>query len=141
MREQISAYPEIIPGRPDLDWYRSDQTTPQPGVTYAKKHPPYVHGKIGMAQLLHRISYVELHWYESCYDHMRRLRSPRIIANTVCGTSFRIGTKAQTCELPAPQTVLCGRCHGEKPNWGRHGSHIVSRRDARLKLGCIVKGE
>jgi hypothetical protein len=143
VRRQLAAYSEIIPGRPDLDWYKSGRSTPRPGVTVAKRHPPYVHGKIGMAQLLHKVMRLELRWYEVGPDghHMRRLHSPSMMATTVCGHVFYIGTRAQTCEMPKPDTVMCGRCHGTGPNFGKHGINNVSRQEAKVRLGCVPTGE
>lgn len=143
MRRTIAACPEIIPGRPDLDWYRSDRSTPQFGVTRAKKHPKYVHGKMGMAALLHKISYVNLHWYttDSTGHNLVRLIQPRMIAHTVCGNSWHIATSSNTCDLPKPETILCGRCHGQGVIWKRGEKAAITMREARLRLGCIARGE
>jgi hypothetical protein len=141
--KHVAAYPDIIEGRPDLDWYRSNRKTPQPGITKAKTFPKYVHGRIGMAMLLHKIDHVDLWWYETdnTGSNLVRLQSPRMIAHTVCGNSWSIdGTRAKTCQLPNPETVLCGRCEGTGTIWGRGKTPKVTKRQAKDRLGCIVEG-
>ena len=137
MRETIAAYPIVTEGRPD-------HGNPDFGMTRAKRTPKYVHGRIGSACLLHKVDRVELHWYTAggvMGEHLVRLSTPKMVCTTICGHVFFIGTpKARTCELPAPGTVLCGRCHGETANFGKNTTSGVTKEQAKVRLGCIAKG-
>ena len=133
----------IIHGRPDLDYY-SGRRAERFGVTRAKKHPPYVFSIGGNACLIHKIAYVELHWWEAKYDHMVKRHRPKMIANTICGMfKFLDADRSRTCLIPSPDAVLCGRCHGEMPTFGKNGAGTkagMKRTEAHVKLGCVVKG-
>lgn len=140
-RRQVAAYPIIVEGRPDLPGFGGDARF---GITRAKSHAKYVYGTSSNACLLHKIMHVEMHWYTpgGCGDHLVRLSSPWMGATSMCGQFFSIGgTKAKTCELPRPDTVLCGRCHGEGPIFGKNQEHKITRRQAKDRLGCIASGD
>lgn len=107
----------------------------------AKKHPKYVHGKIGMSALLHKIAYVDMQWYDYDYNFIYRLKHPILMAHTNCGMFWRLEAgRGNTCEMPAPETVLCAACHGEGRNFGKQGKTKVSKRQAKDSLGCIAEG-
>ncbi len=108
----------------------------------AKKHPKYVHGKVGMAMMLHKIAYVEMRWWQADYDVFRRLVNPVLCARTVCGNYWRLEAgKAVTCEAPKPDAVLCGMCHGTGRVWPRGEKNpSVTKRQAKDRLGCIAEG-
>ncbi len=129
----------VIEGRPDFgNW--------DFGVTHAKKFPKYVYSQAASnGCLIHKIASVELRWWEAEFDHMVRRDKPKMIAHTVCGVSkfltygLRRGI-ALTCAVPKPDAVLCGRCHGESPNFPRKSPESwIKRRAAKLKLGCIAE--
>jgi hypothetical protein len=135
VRKQVAIYEECSVPRPDV-WTR----IPEP--TRAKKFPRYVHGKVGMAMLLHKIEYVNLKWYGYGRHEFVRLKSPSLIAHTVCGAIFHLAPgRAGVCELPAPDAVLCGRCHGTGTIWGHGKTPTVTKRYAKDHLGCVVQGE
>lgn len=134
----MTDYPIYIDGRPDFPGYNRF------GITQAKKFPKYVYSANKMGLLIHKIVNVELHWWEPCDGGKRlvRRRKPSMIAHTVCGQSkFLKPGKAHTCEIPRPDAVLCGRCHGEAPTFGRIVPPKVSKQYARNHLGCIVGAE
>jgi hypothetical protein len=109
---------------------------------HVKKHPKYVHGKIGMSSLLHKIDYVEMRWYDYDWDYFLRLKNPILTARTVCGMLWRLEVgKGTTCEIPNPDTVLCAACHGEGRNFGRNGKTKITKRQAKDRGGCIAHGE
>lgn len=126
------------------------------GRTFAKTFPPYVFSRRGA--LLHKLAAVELHWNEPTRDFtIRRLKRPKSIAKTVCGMSFFLDlgenspecsiittrrAQGQTCVLPKADAVPCGRCHGDRPTFGRgsHHTRTVSFRDAKVRLGCASVG-
>ena len=131
----------IIHGRPDF-------ADPYFGVTVAKKHPPYVFSINANAALVHKIRSVELRWWKvggvrgEC---LVRLHRPRLIANTLCGTFFFLnGAKSRTCQIPSPEALLCGRCHGVGAIFDRVTCRTkdgtLTRSDAHVKLGCMVAG-
>lgn len=135
---------EVIEGRPDF-------RNPKFGVTRAKRFPPYVFSVSVNSCLIHKIAYVEMHWYEVIRGGhaLARRRKPFVFATTVCGQSKRlsVGSRgaqpARTCLLPDPDAVLCGRCHGEAATFGKEGAGTkagLSRQEAWTKLGCVVKG-
>ena len=133
-RREIAAYEGQSVPRPD-PW------TEKPGKVLAKKHPKYVHGKVGMAMLLHKIAYVEMDWYAYGWHEFIRLKHPSMMAHTVCGADFFLEAgKAGTCEIPKPESVHCGMCSGEGRIFGRNGSNKVTKRQAKDRLGCIVEG-
>lgn len=123
-------------GRPDFGGSRF-------GITVATTHPPYVYSSNGMGRLIHRVARVDLHWYDCKGDWLRRRSSPKMIAVTVCGNYRHLTStrrlKARTCAVPAPDAVLCGRCHGQTANFP-HRDPTSKRRalEAKRKLGCIV---
>lgn len=134
-----------IHGRPDIEG------NPRFGWTEAKRFPPYVYGRRTQASLVHRVAGVDLQWYGvSRSGHaLTRLDTPQAFARTVCGMTFFLHTRVArrscvTCVVPAPDAVLCGRCHGQAPTFGRGGEGTkagLTRRAAHLRLGCVVEGE
>src|SRR5882762_5350715 len=100
MIREIAAYEDA--GLP-----RINPWSQPPEPTRVKKHPKYVHGKVGMAMLLHKIDYVEARWYDYGFHEFIRLKHPSIAARTICGSWFHLQSgRAGTCELPAPDAVL-----------------------------------
>lgn len=142
MHGSVTEY--AIDGRPDLAWGNSGRY----GVTQAKSFPPYVFSIGRGAALVHKIARVDLHWYAaSSSDGGQRLlkrRHPRMLAQTVCGaTRFLGGARSRTCRIPEPDALLCGRCHGEPATFGKDGAATkagIRRREAGVKLGCVVAG-
>jgi hypothetical protein len=130
----------VIHGRPDMQAWRSGIRF---GVTQAKRFPPYVYGTRGNACLIHKVLRVELHWWR-CRDtnSLVRCNPPWMFAYTVCGQRFRIDDSkwGATCAIPKPDAVLCGRCHGEGPVFGKHSKQLITKREAKQKLGCIANG-
>jgi hypothetical protein len=116
------------------------------GVGTSKRHPAYVYSINGNACLMHKVRDVTIHWYALIDGghRMGRLKQPAMIANAVCGMSFALDPKrTRTCAVPEPDSVLCGRCHGEPPTFGKHGAGTkagLKRAEAHVKLGCIVAG-
>lgn len=129
--------PVVINGRPDFQDHDF-------GVTSAKKFPPYVFSVSKNAALIHKVVSVEMRWYAPNYHNLVRLKRPRMIANTACGEfRFLSGDKTRTCLVPAPDALLCGRCHGEVATFGKKGKATqlgITRQQANVKLGCVVKG-
>ncbi len=128
----------VIQGRPDFsDW--------EFGVTYAKTFPQYVYSLGHNGQLIHKVAYVSLRWWEGCYDKMVRRRNPLIIAETVCGCSRFIQSggrlRAAFCEIPKPDAVLCKRCLGEAMStFPRKDPKSKQRQQmAKIKLGCLTR--
>lgn len=130
-----------IHGRPDFadhGW----------GITEAKKYPPYVFGIRGVSCLVHKILRVELHWWRVARggEKLVKLKRPVMIAQTMCAQSFRLeGQISRTCHVPNPDALLCGRCHGEgatfpKSHHARARKSGLTRQEAHVKLGCVVKG-
>jgi hypothetical protein len=135
----------IIWGRPDLEWYRSRRTTPQPMVTEAKRFPKYVHGRVGFAALLHKIVAVKLTWYDFGDDgnFLVRINKPHMYAECACGAHFSLdGKRGASCELPAPDAVLCGRCEGIGPirPKNRQVEGRPTKKEAKVRLGCVARG-
>ncbi len=129
-----------IEGRPDFANHDF-------GHTEIKKFPPFVYSLSLNGMLVHKVSHVTASWYEAQYDRMLRLDTPKLVATTVCGYFFFIHLprdkktfKASLCEIPKPDAVLCGRCHGEPASFGKHGKASCSKRVARVRLGCLVRG-
>lgn len=134
-RYEKSAYEGANLPRPNV-W------TKPPEPTRAKKHPKYVHGRIGMAMLLHKIDYVEIRWYDYGWHEFIRLKHPSLVARSVCGNYYHLRAgRAGTCELPAPDAVLCGMCHGTGRIWSRGKIPTVTKRQAKDRLGCVVQGD
>ncbi len=136
MRQQIAVYDGIkIPRTNEADRRLLFS------VGRVKKHPKYVHGKIGMAVLLHKIDHVEARWWDYDYNYLLRLQSPILTAHTICGMSWRISSdKSRICEIPKPDAVLCGRCHGQPRNFPRGETPKIPRALAKIRLGCISEG-
>ncbi len=134
-----------IEGRPD--W-----SNPGFGRTTLKRHPPYVYARRG-GMLVHKVLRVEASWYravwlnkEACETGLERLPSPRITFYTVCGQMFyghsdgKLGPRTQVCKVPAPDAVLCGRCHGTGPVFGKGLAELtVKREEAKRRLGCVAE--
>jgi len=117
------------------------------GVMRAKRHPPYVFGIRGVSCLIHKIRYVEMHWWRiggPCGAWLIKLKKPVLIATTNCAQSFRLdGDIARTCQLPNPDALPCGRCNSEGATFGKSGpskKEGLTRQQAHVKLGCVVKG-
>jgi hypothetical protein len=117
------------------------------GVTTTRRHPAYVYSINRNAALMHKIRDVEIQWYAllgSSGSHLGRLKQPAMIAHTVCGMSKALlPEKTRTCKVPEPDSVLCGRCHGEPATFGKHGAGTkagLKRSEAYVKLGCIEAG-
>ena len=133
----------IIPGRPDLEWYRSRQGK-QPFYTKAKKFPKYVHGVRGNSALIHTIAYVDMDWCQvgGNGSYLIKLDSPIMHATAICGTHFRLSSKSGvTCEIPKPDAVMCGRCNGEMPPFSKRNPNRLDIKAAKKELGCIVEGK
>lgn len=135
-----AARPKIVlNGRPDLPTWGGPSTF---GRTRAKRHPKYVFSNIG--RLVHVVQYVELTWWTVGRGggHLVRLE-PRRTMVTMCGMHFishgRHG--ATLCAIPKPEAVMCGRCHGKPPTFGRGRERTVDPRVARQNLGCVVEVE
>lgn len=116
------------------------------GVTTTKRHPAYVYSINRNACLMHKVLEVEIQWYALIGDGslMGRLKQPAMIARTVCGCSRAlVPEKTRTCHIPAPDSVLCGRCHGEPATFGKHGKGTQARwkrAEAHVRLACVVNG-
>jgi hypothetical protein len=131
----------IVEGRPDF-------TDHSFGKTYAKKFPKYVFSNMN-GLLIHVISSVEFHWYDARGSYLERRDTPRVIINTNCNqTFFGHSTtlssgkpRASFCELPKADAVLCGRCHGQGPIFGRDSKSTVTKQEAKARLGCAVSAE
>jgi hypothetical protein len=124
---------------------RPDFTNRRFGVTNPKRFPPYVYSKLG-GMLVHKILRVDLSWWEGHYWEMVRLRAPRITYHTVCGMSFYGGEpqerhkRSATCAMPRDGAVLCGRCQGLGPVFGRGlKEKNVTREEAKRRIGCAVE--
>lgn len=132
---------EPIHGRPDL---HSDRRF---GVTVAKAGPPFVFGVRRGACLVHKVQRIELHWYRTTRGGhgLVRLKRPVAIAITVCCYSFRLDPDvSRTCLVPAADALPCGRCDGGAPVFRRGTARApetgLTRREAHVKLGCVVRG-
>jgi hypothetical protein len=111
-----------------------------------RKYPPYVFSTRGVSCLVHKIAWVELHWWRVAGggEKLVKLKRPVMIAQTVCSMSFRLqGDRSRTCLLPNPDALLCGRCHGDVATFGKDGPATkagTKRSEAHVKLGCVVQG-
>lgn len=129
----------VINGRPD---FRDHDF----GVTEAKSFPPYVFGIRGLSCLVHKILHVRMHWYRvgGGGSKLVRMKRPVLIATTNCQQSWRLEpTSSRTCYIPNPDALVCGRCHGEGATFGKRGpsrKRGLTRQEAHVKLGCVVKG-
>lgn len=115
------------------------------GITTTRRHPAYVYSTNKNACLMHKIRDVEIQWYALVDGGtMGRLKQPAMIAHTVCGCSRAlVPERTRTCHVPFPDSVLCGRCHGEPATFGKHGKGTkagMKRAEANVKLGCVVNG-
>jgi hypothetical protein len=127
---------QLVKGRPDF-------RTQDFGITTLKKFPPYAYclGKGGA--LIHKLVRVQCRWYDvsNCGNDLVRRDEPHLTGFTSCGMMISLdGARGTYCALPDPNAVLCGRCHGTGPIWGKHGSKKISRKDAHKLLGCIAQG-
>lgn len=136
--------PFTIHGRPDFE---ANGRGEKFGVTRAKKFPPYVFSVNANAALIHKIAYVELHWWEassikSSGDCLKKRHKPMMIAITVCGVhKFLEVAKTRTCIIPRPDAIRCGRCHGFAAPFGKDGwakQAGIKRTEAYVKLGCVA---
>lgn len=137
--EQTPEHGVVIDGRPDF----IDRKF---GVTLAKKFPPYVFSITCNSALVHRMARVEIHWWAVTRNGhgLAKLTKPVLIGHTICGQTKRLNAKrSRTCMVPAPDAVLCGRCHGEPATFGKDGAGTksgLSRHVAYTRLGCTVNG-
>ena len=131
MRKQIACLPESLPRDESKIGYTED----------AKKFPAYAYGKIGSSSLIHKVSRVKLRWYElNSATTMQRRINPEMLAETVCGRHiFLDPAHGRMCEIPKPDAVLCGRCHGQGVNFPRGKEHAVPMKLAKIRLGCIAR--
>jgi hypothetical protein len=70
---------------------------------------------------------------------MQRLDKPTVIAYCVCGAIRYLNSgkhSAKVCEIPDPNAVLCGLCHGELPTFSRRRKERIARQWAHDHLGC-----
>ena len=127
----------IIHGRPDFADKRFGHTT-------VKKFPKYVYSSNGNGLLIHKVLRVEARWYDVVPAGLLRRHTPHLTAISVCGQYFYINHGkgyGVACEMPKPDAVLCGRCHGTGPVFRKNPVDIEKRRDAHRKLGCIAEVE
>ena len=116
------------------------------GVTTTKRHPAYVYSINANGCLMHKVRDVEIQWYALVDGgrRMGRLKQPAMIAHTVCGNSSAlVPGRTRTCHIPKPDSVLCGRCHGEPATFGKHGKGTkagLKRAEAHVRLACVVNG-
>ena len=138
-----------INGRPD--WHGGGMAWAQ---TTVKRHPKYVYGT-RMGKLLHEIAQVTLCWWQlgGHGEYFFRVQSPRVWFETKCGYHFfgsdpqntfisSRKSRATVCEIPKPDAVLCGRCRGEGPVFGKHakvGRGGVTYKQARERIGCVIQ--
>ena len=133
MREQIACLPEKLPRDESKIGY----------TERAKKFPKYAYGANGNSSLVHKVKAVWLRWYELADGgwSMQRRINPGLLAETVCGYSILLTPNhGRTCEIPKPDAVLCGRCHGQGANFPRGKEHAVPMSLAKVRLGCIAQG-
>lgn len=132
-----------VMGRPD---FRNHSF----GKTEIEKHPKYIYSSSMNGMLIHKVSYVEAHWYEVADggEKLLRLESPKLIGVSVCGQHFFIHLprakrnqkfRAAMCEIPKPDAVMCGRCHGEVATFGKRGNPPCSKEMARIRKGCLQR--
>ena len=101
--------------------------------TVAKRFLPYIHSISGNAKLVHRVLSVELRWYWwDAEGYFGRQVSPRMIAFTMCGQMFHEG-RARLCAEPKSEALLCGRCHGQPPLFGKSSPERLAGRRAFRK--------
>lgn len=131
--------PVLEEGAPVID--RSAVNERTFGVAESKRHPAYVYSVNKNACLMHKIIRVTIHFYAIVGMHkLGRLKQPAMIAHTACGCSWSLRPeRSRTCHVPLPDSVLCGRCHGKGPTFRRSGDGR-KRREAAVKLGCVVAG-
>lgn len=128
----------LVEGRPDL----SDHAF---GRTRAKTCPAYVFSVNWNAGLVHKVSYVDLHWYrvDDTGHNLIRLKSPIMIATTICGQSWRLeGDSCRTCVLPDANAILCGRCQRQVASFSKkhNGPYKdLPRPEAHVRLACVIK--
>lgn len=101
---------------------------------YAKKFLPYVHSVGPNAMLIHKVAAVKM-----CFEGTKTT----IIAETICGMSKIVAhrysggrMKAKMCEIPDPNAILCGSCHGELPTFSKRRKVRIKKRWAKDHLGC-----
>jgi hypothetical protein len=113
--------------------------------TDATRFPPYVFSAT-RGLLLHRVQRLRLYWYW-WDEHGRglgapiRLACPRMFAECVCGQSFHLQgrTHAQLCQQPNPDALLCGRCQGQGPLFGKDRRARAGRRAMRKAMRAAHK--
>jgi hypothetical protein len=131
----VAAYTEIRAPR----WGKEERE-----YVIAKSRHAYAYSTGANSCLVHKISYLRLRWW-TCGpggEYLVRLQSPVIFAVTNCQHWLSVGgTKAKICAIPNPDAVLCARCHGEGVNFPRDREHKVSKRIAKVKLGCVLEAQ
>lgn len=127
---------KIIHGRPDFGDSKF-------GHTRAKKVPKYAYSP-RRGCLVHKVLRIEMRWWDVGGDgeYLIRRDSPRMTIFTSCGQMMFLSKgRSTTCAIPEPNAVLCGRCHGEGPIFGKNSKHKVTKREASARLGCIALTE
>lgn len=104
----------------------------------AKSSLPYVHSIGANSCLIHKVAYVDIHWYSGHYSYMQRLDKPFVLVHTVCQFSVSLTGRmaGKVCELPDPNAILCGRCHGELPTFSPQRKIKIKKQWAKDHLGC-----
>lgn len=107
----------------------------------------YVFSNRGL--LIHKIASAKARWWDITGYRGRllvRLKRPHISITTNCGrnihaTSWRAPGKwkATLCVLPKPDAVMCGKCNGELPTFGKHSKIDITKPEARRRLGCVIE--
>jgi hypothetical protein len=108
----------------------------------AKSSRPYAYSTGANSCLVHKVLHLRLRWWTAGPrgEYLVRLQSPTIFAVTNCGQSLSLNNaSARSCALPKSDAVRCARCHGEGVNFPRGMEHKVSKRIAKVKLGCIAE--
>ncbi len=107
----------------------------------AKKFLPYVHSVGPNALLIHKVASVRIFWDER--NGKVNQGKPAVIAKTICGVSRIVShyygkgkIRAKMCEIPDPNAVLCGRCHGDIATFSKQRTAKVTKRWAHDHLGC-----
>jgi len=129
-REHIAAYTEIRAPR----WGKEESES-----QIVASKVPYVFGIGANNAVIHTIKHIRLRWWTTSAGgaYLVRLQSPRMIAETNCGTWRHIdGPRTKTCELPAPNAVMCAMCNGKGRNFPRKQQHEVPLALAKIRLGC-----
>jgi hypothetical protein len=131
VRAQLAAYTEIRAPR----WGKEER---EYQIVVPKK--AYVYGTGRNNCLIHRISHIKLRWWTPGPEggYLVRLQSPIMAAVCICGRYIRLSdASGKMCELPKPDAVLCGMCHGKGRNFPHNQKHEVPASLAKIRIGCI----